>query len=400
MWDADQWDASNRMASLRHERRYGAFTFLCLVVFLTCFGLLMLYSSSYDEAIRHGLPHYYFFVHQLAFVVLSAFVGVVVCYMPVKVFRMMTVPMVVAAFLLMLLSLFTPLGVVVLGARRWIRLGPLSLQPSELAKVATLFFIADWYAKEHRKVARYLVPMGVMLLFAVLILMQRDFSTTIVYLCLCLALQMAAGLHFSILLLALAVIFVPSILAILTAPYRIQRMASFLFPGIDRSGASYQVDSALKAIRSGGLFGVGLGSGTYKLGILPEVQNDFIFASMCEELGLFWMLFLLGLFLLFAILGYRSFAQMVRHDRFLGYVDFGLTTLIISQVVINVSVVTGLLPPTGIPLPFFSQGGTNLFVTLVSSSVLFRIMVELGRQPIPPEGHEAGKSVNFPARNP
>ena len=399
MWDADQWDASNRMASLRHERRYGAFTFLCLVVFLTCFGLLMLYSSSYDEAIRHGLPHYYFFVHQLAFVVLSAFVGVVVCYMPVKVFRMMTVPM-VAAFLLMLLSLFTPLGVVVLGARRWIRLGPLSLQPSELAKVATLFFIADWYAKEHRKVARYLVPMGVMLLFAVLILMQRDFSTTIVYLCLCLALQMAAGLHFSILLLALAVIFVPSILAILTAPYRIQRMASFLFPGIDRSGASYQVDSALKAIRSGGLFGVGLGSGTYKLGILPEVQNDFIFASMCEELGLFWMLFLLGLFLLFAILGYRSFAQMVRHDRFLGYVDFGLTTLIISQVVINVSVVTGLLPPTGIPLPFFSQGGTNLFVTLVSSSVLFRIMVELGRQPIPPDGHEAGKSVNFPARNP
>ena len=331
---------------------------------------------------------------------MAAFVGVVVCYMPVKVLRMMTVPMVAAAFLLMLLSLFTPLGVVVLGARRWIRLGPLSLQPSELAKVATLFFIADWYAKEHRKVARYLVPMGVMLLFAVLILMQRDFSTTIVYLCLCLALQMAAGLHFSILLLALAVIFVPSILAILTAPYRIQRMASFLFPGIDRSGASYQVDSALKAIRSGGLFGVGLGSGTYKLGILPEVQNDFIFASMCEELGLFWMLFLLGLFLLFAILGYRSFAQMVRHDRFLGYVDFGLTTLIISQVVINVSVVTGLLPPTGIPLPFFSQGGTNLFVTLVSSSVLFRIMVELGRQPIPPDGHEAGKSVNFPARNP
>ncbi|MDD7202591.1 MAG: putative peptidoglycan glycosyltransferase FtsW [Sphaerochaetaceae bacterium] len=399
MWEDDQWGEPNRVASLRHERRYGAFTFLCLVVFLTCFGLLMLYSSSYDEAIRHGLPHYYFFVHQLAFVVLSLFVGVLVYYMPIKLLRMLTLPMVAVSFLLMMLSLFTPLGVVVLGARRWIRLGPLSLQPSELVKVASIFFIADWYSKERKKIAHYLVPMAVMMLFAILILMQRDFSTTIVYLCLCLALQMAAGLHFSILILALAIIFVPGALAILTAPYRIQRMASFLFPGIDRSGASYQVDNALKAIRSGGLFGVGLGSGTYKLGILPEVQNDFIFASMCEELGLFWMLFLLALFLVFAILGYRSFVQMIRYDRFLGYVDFGLTTLIISQVVINVSVVTGLLPPTGIPLPFFSQGGTSLFVTLTSSAVLFRIMSELGKQPVPDEGRDMGKRVNFPTRN-
>ena len=381
MVDADWWEEPRHVIGHRNERRYGAFTFLCLVVFLTLFGLTMLYSSSYDEAVRHNLPHYYFFLRQCAFVALAFLVSLVIFFMPLRYLERLTWPFLLGSLVLMLLTLFSPLGSTTLGARRWIRLGPMSLQSSEVVKIASIFFISSWHSKEHRKGICHLVPLGVMLGFAALILLQRDFSTTIVYLCLCLSLEMAAGLHIGILLLCFGCISVPGILAILTEPYRIQRMASFLFPGLDRSGASYQVESAMKAMRSGGLFGVGIGRGTYKLGLIPEVQNDFIFASMCEELGLFWMLFLLALFFLFAFLGYRSFALMVRHDRFLGFLDFGLTTMIVSQAAINVAVVIGLLPPTGIPLPFFSQGGTNLFVTLLSCALLLRIMVELGKMP-------------------
>ncbi len=383
------------MSMQEKHSQSGAFAFLCIVVFLTCFGLLMLYSASYDEALRHNLPHYYFFVHQLVFVLLSLVCGLVIFFLPIKVFRFLALPFVCVAFVLMLLSLFSPLGVEVLGARRWIRIGPLSLQPSEVAKVAMFFFLADWYSKEHAKPLRFLVPMGVMALFASLILLQRDFSTTIVFVALSLAMQLACGLGIAPLLLAIAIIAVPASLAIMTEPYRIQRIASFLFPGLDEGGLSYQVDTSLKAIRSGGLFGVGLGEGTYKLGLLPEVQNDFIFASMCEELGLVWMLFLLCIFFCFALLGYRSFLLLSRRDRFLAYLDFGITTMIVIQVVINISVVTGLLPPTGIPLPFFSQGGTNLFVTLVSCALMFRFMREIDF----PSGKEDANVIPFPAKS-
>lgn len=362
-----------------------AFTFLFVVVFLTCFGLVMLYSTSYDLALSHGLAHYYYFVHQLVYVLLALVAGTIVCLLPEDFLRKLGVPMILLALLLMLLSLFSPLGKTTMGARRWLRIGPLSLQPSEFVKVAMLFFMAEWFSRSHGKVIRAAVPLCITMLFATLILMQKDFSTTVVFIGLSLVVQLAAGLSLPVLVLVLAFALVPACLAIGLAPYRIARVASFLFPEADQLGAGYQVANSLKAIQAGGLFGVGIGQGVYKLGLLPEAQNDFIFASMCEELGLIWMLFLLSMYFVYALLGYRTFRQVVGKNPFFGYLAFGITTFVVSQALINIAVVLGVVPPTGLPLPFFSQGGTNLFMTLVSSALLFKIMLVSGGKSLKPK---------------
>ena len=131
---------------------------------------------------------------------------------------------------------------------------------------------------------------------------------------------------------------------------------------------------SLNAIKEGGLFGKGLGNGFYKLGSLPEVQNDFIFSSFVEECGLVGVFILFTLFLLFTILGLRGFIRERLKDEFFSNLALGITAMIIIQVLINICVVTGLLPPTGIPLPFFSQGGTNLFVVIIECGLLYRVI--------------------------
>lgn len=383
------------------EGTNSAFTFLCIIFLLTGFGLIMLYSSSYDEALSHGLPHYYYLVRQLAFVALACVVGLIVQKVPVTLFHAVAYPFAFFALVLMGLTLFTPLGSTVLGARRWLRIGPLSLQPVEIAKIAVIFLLAQWFSTEQKNsFVRYFPPFVVMALFALLILMQKDFSSTVVFVGLCLSMFVAGGMSIGILLLVCGAIAVPTVIALFTMPYRIRRIASFLMPDLDTNGANYQVSNAIKAIEKGGLFGVGLGKGVAKQGILPEVQNDFIFASMFEELGLIWMLFLVALFVMFAILGYKTFVRASRRDPFLGYLDFGMTTMVVWQAIINIAVVTGLLPPTGIPLPFFSQGGTNIFVVLVCCAVMYRIMlISSGRQPLE-KSHlrkDQKKIVEFPS---
>jgi cell division protein FtsW len=158
---------------------------------------------------------------------------------------------------------------------------------------------------------------------------------------------------------------------------------SFLFPSIDPSGLNWQVQNSLKAMSSGGIFGKGLGNGVYKLGIIPEVQSDFIFASIVEELGFIGVLLFFLLFISFAILG---FGAAYRHgkagNQFTSLVAFGVTFMILWQAIVHVAVVSSLLPPTGIPLPFFSQGGTNLFMILGECGLLYRCINDEAQESI------------------
>ncbi|MFA6844201.1 MAG: FtsW/RodA/SpoVE family cell cycle protein [Sphaerochaetaceae bacterium] len=361
-----------------------AFTFLCIVLFLTGMGLAMLYSASYDEAISHGLPHYYYLAHQMVFVGFGIVMSLVIRFVPVKWFRIMTYPLLLVSLLLMLMTNFSSFGYAALGAKRWLRIGPFSLQPVEVAKLSMIFFLAYWFSTEHKNhLMKIIVPFAVMVLFASLIVLQKDFSSTMVFVGLCLAVFIAGGVGLGPLFLMMASIAVPSIVILFTVPYRVQRIASFLMPNLDPQSINYQVINSIKAIKRGGLLGVGLGNGTYKLGLIPEVQNDFIFANMCEELGLVWVLFIIILFGMFAFLGYKTYRRMVGQDVFLANLDFGMTTMIVWQAIINIAVVSGLLPPTGIPLPFFSQGGTNLFVVLCCCAVMYRIMmISNGKLPL------------------
>lgn len=380
-----QRDYSDYYNSLEGEIDSGSsgslapFTFICVVVILVMTGLVMLYSSSYAEATMNGLDHYYYVLRQGIFAILGFVCAIVINLVPAKWIRLAAIPLVVIALVSMLMTLFTPYGVTVMGARRWLAL-PLvpQFQPSEVVKLSTIVFLAWWLTSPSTR--RYLgwyyvVPFVMIVGFTLLIVVQRAYTTSIHYLILALAICVAARLKLRYIFIACAFISVPGILYMLSESYRVKRIASFVFPSLDPQGLNWQVNMSLGAIAEGGLTGKGIGNGTYKLGLLPEVQNDFILSSIIEETGLVGFAFIAMMFIMFAILGYRASVRLWPRDRFHALLSVGITTMIISQVALNIAVITGLLPPTGIPLPFFSQGGTNLFVIIVECGLLYRAIV-------------------------
>ena len=380
-----QRDYSDYYNSLEGEIDSGSsgslapFTFICVVVILVMTGLVMLYSSSYAEATMNGLDHYYYVLRQGIFAILGFVCAIVINLVPAKWIRLAAIPLVVIALVSMLMTLFTPYGVTVMGARRWLAL-PLvpQFQPSEVVKLSTIVFLAWWLTSPSTR--RYLgwyyvVPFIMIVGFTLLIVVQRAYTTSIHYLILALAICVAARLKLRYIFIACAFISVPGILYMLSESYRVKRIASFVFPSLDPQGLNWQVNMSLGAIAEGGLTGKGIGNGTYKLGLLPEVQNDFILSSIIEETGLVGFAFIAMMFIMFAILGYRASVRLWPRDRFHALLSVGITTMIISQVALNIAVITGLLPPTGIPLPFFSQGGTNLFVIIVECGLLYRAIV-------------------------
>lgn len=380
-----QRDYSDYYNSLEGEIESGSsgslapFTFICVVVILVMTGLVMLYSSSYAEATMNGLDHYYYVLRQGIFAILGFVCAIVINLVPAKWIRLAAIPLVIIALVSMLLTLFTPYGVTVMGARRWLAL-PLvpQFQPSEVVKLSTIVFLAWWLTSPSTR--RYLgwyyvVPFIMVVGFTLLIVVQRAYTTSIHYLILALAICVAARLKLRYIFIACAFISVPGILYMLSESYRVKRIASFVFPSLDPQGLNWQVNMSLGAIAEGGLTGKGIGNGTYKLGLLPEVQNDFILSSIIEETGLVGFAFIAMMFIMFAILGYRASVRLWPRDRFHALLSVGITTMIISQVALNIAVITGLLPPTGIPLPFFSQGGTNLFVIIVECGLLYRAIV-------------------------
>ena len=369
---------------IRSEGSFAPFTFLCTVIILICAGLLMLYSASYPEAISNGQPHYYFVLRQGIFALLGIACAAAIYFIPMKVIRLAAIPLVVISAVFMLLTSFSPYGVTVLGARRWLDLPLLpQFQPSELVKLSVIIFLSWWFSSTRtRKYIGwyYVVPLAVILIFTGLILMQRAYTTGIHFLILCLAMCVAGRLRLRYIIIALAFLCVPAILYMLSEGYRVRRIASFIFPSLDPQGLNWQVNMSLSAITEGGLFGKGIGNGVYKMGLLPEVQNDFILSSIIEETGIIGFTFILLLFFFFALLGYRGAGRLSTRDDFASLVTIGITTMIVTQVVINIAVVTGLLPPTGIPLPFFSQGGTNLFIVIVECGLMYKMISIVRKQ--------------------
>jgi cell division protein FtsW len=400
--DFDDWQQSEESSDVMGGS-LSAFTFLCIILLITTLGLIMLYSASYNEALIHNLPHYYFFSRQLMFVGLALAVSLIIRYIPISFIKALCYPILAVSVLLLLMTLFTPFGQQRLGSRRWLQIGSLpSLQPSEFAKIAIILFYAVYHQKDRSSesvVRRFSMPIVVSLVITALIFAQRDYSSALLFLGLSFALLLASGFKLSHLLVLLAFLAAPALVAMFSQSYRVKRVFSFLFPSLDPVGMNYQVSNSLKAIKAGGLFGVGLGNGQYKLGLLPEVQSDFIFASICEEIGFVGSAFILILFAMIAILGYNAASRMQSRDRFLSISAFGLTSMILFQAILNLAVVTALLPPTGIPLPFFSQGGTNLFVVLCSSALLYRILlISSGKIPLVKSSlkPEERKAILFP----
>lgn len=348
---------------------------LIITALLTIIGLMMILSASAPTAQWQLSDSLFFFKKQLAWGGLGLVAMVVGMALPLDRLRSWAKPAVIATGLMMIMVHVPSLGVSAYGATRWLRLGPISLQPSELAKLALILFVSDFLArhpdrgwallKEHRQI---LLPVGGTL---GLILFQPDLGTTLICALTCYVLFWVNGTNAMMMglwsLAGAAAVMAHS----LTTPYQRVRWLAFLDPWKYPRDIGFQLIQSMLAIGSGGIFGTGFGQGKQKLFYLPIQHADFIFAVLAEELGLLGTLGVITLFLLFA---QRGFAIAKRsQNSFHQLLAVGLTTLITAQAFVNIGVVTASLPTTGIPLPFLSAGGTSLMITLFSVGLILNV---------------------------
>jgi cell division protein FtsW len=354
------------------------------VAVLNLVGVVMVLSaSSVASLYDYGSP-WYFFLRQL----LWTFVGVGAFIVAIRFdyhrLRRFTKPLLVLSAALLVLVLVPGIGVLVSGSRRWVGAGIFRFQPTELAKLALLLYCADLASKRAREMGdwhRVVKPLVVVLVvFGFLVMREPDLGSALVLALIVGTVLVAAGIRRRHLATILGIgITLVTFLAI-AEPYRRARLLTFLHPFADQTSAGYQISQSLIAIGSGGLTGVGLGAGRAKWNFLPNAHTDFIFAVIGEELGLLGCLLVLALFVAFVTLGIRT--AMRAPDRFGTLLATGITMAIAGQAAINIGAVVGLLPITGIPLPFVSFGGTALVTTMLAAGVLANVARQI-RMPSP-----------------
>lgn len=344
-----------------------------VVLVLTIFGLVMVYSASAAAAVDSDSLWSSFLVKQGAAAVLGLLAMAVVMHVD---YRTLSRPVVVYALLsgvlvLLVVVLFAP---TLNETRRWLFLGPVSVQPSELAKLALVPFLAYQIDKKLDRVnePQLLVPCAVVSsLLAGLILLQPDLGTAVLLMATAGAVLFLAGLSWRWLIGAGAVLLPALWLLVINVPYRRARLLSFLHPEADPQGSGYQALQSLIAIGSGGLFGRGLGQGVQKLHYLPHPQSDFIYSIVAEELGLLGALTVVVLFSIFLWRGVA--AGWSAPDAFGRYLGWGFTLVVAVQALLNIGVAVAMLPTKGIPLPFVSYGGSSLVVSLTACGVILNV---------------------------
>ena len=343
-----------------------------LTVLLTSFGLVMVLSASSVEGYSKTGSSYGLFTTQLVFAALGVVLFYFAVRMPVRVMRRLAAPAMIIATIMLMLVLVPGIGTLSQGARRWFVVYGLSVQPSELAKVALCVWGAHLLASRRRDNAslrELLIPLiPVTILICVLIILEPNLSTTITIAIIVGALLWFAGLPMKVFGFFMVTGVVAAGVLAMTAGYRSERVQSFLGHIDDPQGAGYQARQARYALANGGTFGEGLGQSRAKWNYLPNAHNDFIFAIIGEELGLIGGVVVLLLFGLLAYVGLRIATRSV--DPFLRLLTATVTVLVTAQALINIGYVVGLLPVTGIQLPLLSAGGTSTFTTLVMFGLL------------------------------
>lgn len=347
---------------------------LVCVCVMVCFGCVMIYSaSSYIAEVQYG-DSLYFVKKQLLGVVAGGALMAFFCFFPYEKLAKFRYAAVIVAAVLLALVFVPGVGVTNYGATRWIGFGSFTIQPSEIAKYAYALFAAAYFARNYRKVKTIkgvLPVLGVGALFCVLVILEPNMSITMCIGILMLALVFLSGAN----LKTFAVVLVPCALAvpvlIIAEPYRLERLSAFLDPWSSPLDEGYQLIQSLYAIGNGGLFGVGLFNSTQKYRFLPFAESDFILSVMSEELGFFGILIFFGAC---AFIIWRGLRIARRCKEPFGYLlAAGFTLVYGIQVVINALVVSGTIPPTGLPLPLISSGNTSLIITMASMGVLFNI---------------------------
>ena len=343
-----------------------------LTLLLVAVGLIVLLSASYARAYHVTGNSASYFTSQSVFALMGIAVLLLVSRVPYDWYRKFY-RLIYAVTVLLLVAVLL-VGTNVNGATRWISLGFTQFQPSEIAKfslIVTLSVIMSRYRDEIKSLRVFFLCAGSLVLIAVLLILEPHFSATIIIASLCFCMMAVGGVNWKYLGIVMALGGAGLLLLLLTGGYTSERITAWLDPESDPLDSGLQILQSEYAIGSGGLLGLGLGRGRQKYLYLPEEHNDYIFAIACEELGFVGAVAILLLFALLILRGY--WIAIHARDRFSMLLGMGLTTLLALQVLLNVAVVTNLLPATGISLPFFSSGGTALIMQLAECGIVLNI---------------------------
>lgn len=343
---------------------------LASVGILCIIGVLMVFSSSGIDPDNNGLIN-----KHIQWLVVGAAALIVTTTVPYTRWRHYSVAFLLLAAILLLLVIF--IAEPVNGAKRWLSFGPFSLQPSELAKLAFILYLADWCSTKGDKVREFsngLIPFGVTLgILGALVFFEPDMGTTLVIFSIGITMYFVSGAAIRHMVMGLGLAAFVFGAAAMMAPYRLQRLLAFMDPWnpAEELGINYHTVQSLLALGSGGLTGMGLGASRQKFGWLPEQSTDAIFSVWGQEVGFLGALLMITLFLVVAWRGFRV-AQMAP-DGFSALLATGVTAWIAAQAMINIGAVSGAIPFTGVPLPFVSYGGSSLVITLAGVGLLLNI---------------------------
>lgn len=351
-------------------------TFLLIgVILLSIFGLIMIYSASSVWAEYKFNDPYKYLKSQGLFLIVSYLSLLIISKIPYQEYKKRANIIFIICTVLLALVLIPGIGTVRNGSRSWFGLGSFGIQPSEFTKLGLIIFTSKYLSnnqKEIKDIKKGVLPiLGVLLLVFGLIMLEPDFGTGVVIVMTIVVLLFISGvkMNFFIKIGILGLLGVASLIII--APYRMQRIVSFLNPWNDPLGSGFQIIQSLYAIGPGGLLGLGYGSSVQKHFYLPEPQTDFIFSIISEEFGFMGVLIVATLFITIIVSGFKI--AMKTEDLFGKYLSFGITFGLAFQAILNLMVVVGLIPVTGVTLPFLSYGGSSLLITMFSMGILLNI---------------------------
>ena len=345
--------------------------FIGIVLILVTLGIVMLASASsakYDDST-------YFWKHQLIWLVLSFCMAAIAARFDYRFYQKLAIPVAALSVILLILVRIPGIGTIINGSYRWLRIGPLTIQPSEISKLAMIMLFAWWLARNQRRIDELkrgiLIPFGMLACFALPLIVEPDFGTTMLVSSVAVFMMFLGGVTIAPLLLTGLCGLMGVVFLIFQNPERMSRILAFLDPQKYEQDKAWQLINSLRAFAGGDLFGVGFGNSMQKYHYLPEAHTDFIFPIIGEELGLIAAMIVVVMYLLLFVLGLKI--ALNARDDFGRFLAMGIILMITMQALINFAVVTGCVPTKGLALPFISYGGSSLVISGVMVGILINV---------------------------
>lgn len=345
------------------------------VILISIFGVIMIYSSSSIWASYKFNDAFKYLKSQGLFLILGIVIMIIVSKIDYYKYKKYSNIILGICFILLILVIIPGIGKIRNGSRSWFGIGPFGIQPSEFMKLALIIFTAKYLEKNDKylkDIKKGVFPiLGMTMLAFALIMLQPDFGTGTILVMTIICMLFVSGVKMGFFMKIGVLGIIGAVILIIMAPYRLQRIVSFINPWVDPLGAGFQIIQSLYAIGPGGLLGMGLGNSIQKHFYLPEPQTDFIFSIISEELGFLGVVIVSTLFLTIIYRGIKT--SLNSSDLFGKYLAFGMIFQLSFQAILNLMVVVGLIPVTGVTLPFLSYGGSSLLITMVGMGILLNI---------------------------